>query len=94
MDTITSTPALAPPELLPRAVAVERISVPLGGGLVVSTSAANCTADVWPAPSTKAQWTVPPVGHAKLLGTPRQLPPCPMLPTGTVLWLGTCASIT
>ena len=45
----TSTPAVA--ELMPLATAeaVERITVPLGGGFVESTSAANCTVTLCPA---------------------------------------------
>ena len=91
VETTTSTPALAP-LVLPFAVAVERITVPLGGGLVVFTSAANCSVTLWPATTLLNQLSVPPVGQAPL-GRPPQLPFCPVLPAGTVVWLGTCALI-
>ena len=90
VDTATSTAALAPLEP-PCAVAVERITVPLGGGLVVSTSAANCSVTLCPALIAAVQRIVPPVGQAPLTNPP-QLPACPVLPAGTVVWLGTCAS--
>ena len=89
VDTTTSTAAVAP-LVAPSAVAVERISVPLGGGLVVFTSAANATEKLWPPPMTWLQRIVPPAGQAALV-TPPQEPFCAVLPAGTVVWLGTWA---
>ena len=51
VETTTSTAAVAPllGELLPPvALAVERITVPLGGGLLLSTSAAKVAVTLWP----------------------------------------------
>ena len=44
------------PEMRRLAEAVERISVPLGGGFAVSTSAANCTTTLCPAASNVSAW--------------------------------------
>ena len=48
VDTTTSTPDVAPP-FVPSAVSVERITVPLGGALAVSTRAANGSDRLCPA---------------------------------------------
>ena len=48
VDTTTSAAAVAPVPLA-EAVAVERMTVPLGGGLVASTSAENDTVALCPA---------------------------------------------